>query len=209
MKIVRYNGGQIGVLCDGLVHDVTLATGSHAAAWPPVSMVQLIKNFDALLPQIRTALTGVAVPIAEVRLEAPILWPNKLIAYPVNFLAHGEERNVTLRADTNGFFLKANSSLSGPADPIVLPDVPGREIHHECELAIIIGKGGRDIPAAHALDHIFGYSCLLDIVIRGKEERVMRKSFDSFCPVGPWITTADEVPDHQAISLSLHVNGAL
>ena len=106
MRFVRYNGGQIGVLRDGLVHDVTLVTGSHAGAWPPVNMVQLIKNFDALLPQIRAALTRLGVPIAEVRLEAPILWPNKLIAYPVNFVAHGEERNVTLRADTNGFFLK-------------------------------------------------------------------------------------------------------
>ena|ERR1700733_4770090 len=209
MKIVRYNGGQIGVLGDGLVHDVTLATGSHAAAWPPVSMVQLIKNFDALLPQIRTALTGVAVPIAEVRLEAPILWPNKLIAYPVNFLAHGEERNVTLRADTNGFFLKANSSLSGPADPIVLPDLPGREIHHECELAIIIGKTGRQIDPSEALAYVFGYSCLIDVSLRGKEDRVMRKSYDTFTPIGPAIVTSDEVGDPSALDLKLWVNSEL
>jgi hypothetical protein len=82
MKFVRYNGGHIGVLRNGLVHDVTRAAGSHAASWPPVDMVQLIKNFDALLPQIKTALVGAGVPIAGVHLEAPILWPNKLIAYP-------------------------------------------------------------------------------------------------------------------------------
>ena len=209
MKIVRYNGGQIGVLRDGLVHDVTLATGSHPAAWPPVNMLQLIKNFDALLPQITIALTGVGVPIAEVHLEAPILWPNKLIAYPVNFVAHGEERNVTLRADINGFFLKANSSLSGPADPIVLPDLPGREIHHECELAIIIGKTGRQIEASEALDHVFGYSCLIDVSLRGKEDRVMRKSYDTFTPIGPAIVTSDEVGDPSALDLKLWVNSEL
>jgi len=209
MKFVCYNSGQIGVLRDGLVHDVTLATGSHAAAWPPVNMVQLIKNFDALLPQIRTALTGVGVPIADVHLEAPILWPNKLIAYPVNFVAHGEERNVTLRADTNGFFLKANSSLSGPGDPIILPDLPDREIHHECELAIIIGKTGRRICASEALDYVFGYSCLIDVTLRGKEDRVMRKSYDTFTPIGPAIVTSDEVGDPSALELKLWVNSEL
>ena len=84
-----------------------------------------------------------------------------------------------------------------------------REIHHECELAIIIGKGGRGILPERALDHVFGYSCLIDVVIRGKEERVMRKSFDSFCPMGPYITTADEVPRYDDIDLQLIVNGEL
>lgn len=209
MKLVRYNGGHLGVLRDDLVHDVTLATGSQAAAWPPVNMVQLIANFDALLPQIKTALTGAGVPVAEVHLEAPILWPNKLIAYPVNFVAHGEERNVTLRADTNGFFLKAASSLSGPRDPIILPNLPGREIHHECELAIIIGKTGRRIDASEALDHVFGYACLIDVTLRGKEDRVMRKSYDTFTPIGPAIVTSDEVGDPSALDLKLWVNSEL
>src|SRR4029079_10549899 len=115
----------------------------------------------------------------------------------------------TFAANDQGFFLKANSSLSGPADPIVLPPLRNRETHHECELAIIIGKGGRDIPLQSALDHIFGYSCLLDLVVRGKEERVMRKSFDTFCPLGPWIVTADEIADPFDIGLELRVNGEL
>jgi 2-keto-4-pentenoate hydratase/2-oxohepta-3-ene-1,7-dioic acid hydratase in catechol pathway len=97
-------------------------------------------------------------------------------------------------ASGQGFFLKANSSLGGPNDPIVLPALIDREIHHECELAIIIGKGGRSISPERALDHVFGYSCLVDVVVRGTEEWVMHKSFDSFCPMGPYLTTADEVP---------------
>ena len=72
---------------------------------------------------------------------------------------------------------------------------------------IIIGKGGRDISVERALDHIFGYACLVDVVIRGKEERVMRKSFDSFCPVGPWIATADEIADPANLALELRING--
>jgi 2-keto-4-pentenoate hydratase/2-oxohepta-3-ene-1,7-dioic acid hydratase in catechol pathway len=209
MKFVRYNGGQIGVLRDGFVHDVTLAIGCDAGAWPPVSMVQLIKNFDALLPKVRAALTGTGVPLSDVHLEAPIVWPNKLLAYPVNYAAHGEERNVTLRADTNGFFLKANSSLSGPVDPIILPDLPGREIHHECELAIIIGKTGRQIDASEALAYVFGYACLIDVTLRGKEDRVMRKSYDTFTPIGPAIVTSDEVGDPSALDLKLWVNSEL
>jgi len=209
MKFVRYNGGQIGVLRDGLVHDVTLGIGLNPGAWPPVGMVQLIKNFDALLPKVRAALTATGVPISEVHLEAPILWPNKLLAYPVNYLAHGEERNVTLRADTNGFFLKANSSLSGPVDPIILPDLPGREIHHESELAIIIGKTGRQIDTAEALQYVFGYACLIDVTLRGKEDRVMRKSYDTFTPIGPAIVTSDEVGDPSALDLKLWVNSEL
>ncbi|MGH9758495.1 MAG: fumarylacetoacetate hydrolase family protein, partial [Candidatus Acidiferrales bacterium] len=108
MKLVRFNGGRSGVLKDARVHDITAAIGLNPAAWPPVGMVQLIANFDSLLPRILPEINrGGGIPENETRLETPILWPNKLIAYPVNFTAHGEERNVTLRADTNGFFLKA------------------------------------------------------------------------------------------------------
>jgi 2-keto-4-pentenoate hydratase/2-oxohepta-3-ene-1,7-dioic acid hydratase in catechol pathway len=111
------------------------------------------------------------------------------------------------KASGQGFFLKANSSLSGPADPVVLPPLEDREVHHECELGIIIGKRGRAIDPSDARSYIFGFTCLLDMVVRGAEERVMRKSFDTFCPTGPWITTVDEVDNLDDIRLSLKVNG--
>ncbi|WP_262983159.1 fumarylacetoacetate hydrolase family protein [Paracoccus mutanolyticus] len=84
--------------------------------------------------------------------------------------------------------------------------MPDRDIHHECELAVVIGKGGRGIPRERAMEHVFGYSCLLDMVVRGREERVMRKSFDSFCPLGPHIVTADSIllsiqPEHDGTQL--------
>jgi 2-keto-4-pentenoate hydratase/2-oxohepta-3-ene-1,7-dioic acid hydratase in catechol pathway len=214
VKIVSFDGTKIGVLTERGVVDVSDLAGVEAGFWPPVGMVRFIAGFDGLHSALAQAIaTREALPRDAVRLETPVPWPNKVIAFPANYHAHIEEMGAglvsTFKASGQGFFLKANSSLSGPSDPIVLPDVPEREIHHECELAIIIGKGGRDIARDDALAHIFGYSCLLDIVIRGKEERVMRKSFDSFCPVGPWITTADEITDPSNIGLTLRVNGEL
>lgn len=209
MKLVRFGGGRIGVLQDGLIHDATVAVGLDPASWPPVGMTRLIKDFNAFRPKLESVVKSPGIALAKVRLDAPIIWPNKLIAYPVNFVEHGIERNVTLRADVNGFFLKANSSLSGPQDPIVLPDLPDREIHHECELAVVIGKTVRNVSATDALGCVFGYACLIDVTVRGKEDRVMRKSYDTFCPIGPSIVTADEVGDPSALGLRLWVNDEL
>ena len=208
MKIARFNGGRIGIVVGDTIRDVTAAAGIDPAEWPPVGPVRLIANFATLRDKLAAAAqTAPAIPLDETRLETPVPWPNKVIAYPTNYRDHAAEMSSTTRADLQGYFLKANSSLSGPNDAIELPDVPGREVHHECEIALVIGKQGRQIPAERAMDYVFGYSCLLDITIRGKEERVMRKSFDTFTPVGPWIATADEIPDPTDLGMRLWVNG--
>jgi len=209
VRLVRFNEGRIGILQGDVVHDVTAAIGLDANAWPPVGMLQLIRNFEALKYDLGDAARGPGVPLGEVRLLAPIVWPHNLFAYPVNYIAHQTEMASTHRADLNGYFLKATSSISGPQDPIVLPDLPSREIHHECELALIIGKAGRHIPVEDALDYVFGYSCLMDITVRGKEERVMRKSYDTFTPIGPALVTADEVGDPSDLDMKLWVNDEL
>ena len=208
MKIARFNGGRTGIVVADTIRDVTAAAGIDPAEWPPVGPVRLIANFATLSDKLAAAAqTAPAIPLDEARLETPVPWPNKVIAYPTNYRDHAAEMSSTTRADLQGYFLKANSSLSGPNDAIELPDVPGREVHHECEIALVIGKQGRQIPAERAMDYVFGYSCLLDITIRGKEERVMRKSFDTFTPVGPWIATADEIPDPTDLGMRLWVNG--
>lgn len=214
MKLASFGGGRIGVVVDDRLVDATAASSVPADFWPPVGMVKLIADFDRARPQLEAlSRSGAGTPLASVKLECPILWPNKVIAFPANYHAHVEEMKTgtglisKFKADGQGFFLKSNSSLSGPRDPIVLPNIQGRQIHHECELAVIIGKGGRMISRAKAMDHIFGYSCLLDIVVRGQEERVMRKSYDTFCPLGPYIVTRDEVPRYDEIDLLLEVNG--
>ena len=210
MRLVRFNGGRVGVLANQGVVDVTGVVDVDPEEWPPVGMLRVIRDFAALRARIEGHLvTATASPLAQARLQVPIEWPNKVIAYPINYVDHGAEMAVTSYASVAGFFLKANSSLSGPLDAIELPALPGRSVHHECELAIIIGPGGRDIAARDALDHVFGYACLLDITIRGKEERVMRKSYDTFTVVGPCITTADEVGDASDLRIALWVNGEL
>ncbi|APO70718.1 fumarylacetoacetate hydrolase protein (plasmid) [Rhizobium gallicum] len=208
MKFVSYDGNKIGVVNGEDVVELTDLVQADAGFWPPINMVQFIANFEALKPAIKARLLGdVRTPLSKVRLEAPIKWPNKLIAYPANYKKHIEEMSSSNQADKNGFFLKANSSISGPNDPIVLPSLDGREIHHECELAIIIGKTVRNISLEKAMDAVFGYSCLVDVVVRGNEERVMRKSWDTFCPIGPWIVTADEVSQPGALDARLTING--
>jgi 2-keto-4-pentenoate hydratase/2-oxohepta-3-ene-1,7-dioic acid hydratase in catechol pathway len=210
MKILRFDGGRIGVSDGKKVVDVSELCGSGPGDWPPVGINRLIRDFDALRPKLQALLDAQpGVPVDSVRLETPIPWPNKLMAYPVNYHDHAKEMASRGLADVQGYFLKSNSSLVGPADHIELPALTGREVHHECEIALIIGKEGRQILPERALEHVFGYACLLDMTVRGKEERVFRKSYDTFTPVGPWITTVDEVPDPTDIGMKLWVNGEL
>ena len=210
MKILRFNGARVGVSDGRKVVDVSELCGAGEADWPPVAMNRLIRDFNALRPELERRLQAEpGVPVDQVRLETPVPWPNKLMAYPVNYHDHAKEMASPGLANVQGYFLKANSSLSGPDDAIELPALPGREVHHECEIAIVIGKAGRQIPADRALEHVFGFACLLDMTVRGKEERVFRKSYDTFTPVGPWIVTADEVPDPSSMEMKLWVNDDL
>ncbi|MSP94527.1 MAG: FAA hydrolase family protein [Alphaproteobacteria bacterium] len=211
MKLARFNNGRIGVIRDDTIIDVTGIIGAEPEEWPPVAMNRLIANFADYRGRLETAeRSAQGKPLSQVRLLTPVPWPNKVIAYPVNYHEHGVEMNAAYRANNQGFFLKPPSALSGPADPIVLPVNGGRRIDHECELALIVSKEGRDIPREKWREYTFGYSCLIDAVIRGKEERVTRKGFDTFCPVGPWIVTEDEIGEGVSnLQGRLWVNGEL
>ena len=211
MKIARFDQDRIGVVVDdsNLV-DITAIAGIDTGTWPPVGPTSLISRFASLQPALAAALpTLPRIPLAAVKLRTPVPWPNKVIAYPVNYHDHGREMQASYRANHQGFFLKPNSSLSGAGEPVVLPKVQGREVHHESELAIVIGKEGRGIAREDWEAYVFGYACLLDMVVRGREERVFRKAYDTFCPVGPWIVTADEVGDATQLDMKLWVNDEL
>lgn len=209
MKLARFDDDRIGIVRGDTILDVTAISGAVQGEWPPVGMCRLIANFARLKGKLETA-KGPEKPLASVRLLTPVPWPNKVVAYPVNYHEHGVEMGSSTRANTQGFFLKPPSALSGPSDAIVLPVNAGRRIDHECELAVIIGKEGRDIARENWREYAFGYSCLIDAVIRGKEERVTRKGFDTFCPVGPWIVTEDEIGDAVSdLRGRLWVNGDL
>ena len=210
VRIARFDDDRVGLVVGESIVDVTDVVEVSPGHWPPVGTVQLIAQFDRLRPALESALASrERHPISGVRLLTPIPWPSKVIAYPVNYHDHGHEMQASYRASNQGFFLKPPSSLSGPADPVVLPANPSREVHHESELAIVIGRTARDIDAADWQRYVFGYACLLDMVVRGREERVFRKAFDTFCPVGPWIVTADEVSDPASLGMRLWVNDEL
>lgn len=210
MRIARFDGGKIGVVDGDSIVDVTAVCGIDPAEWPAVGPLRLIRDFAALRPAIEAALpTAPRHALADVRLETPVPWPNKVIAYPVNYHAHGREMQANYRATNQGFFLKPSSAVSGPNDPVELPSVPGREVHHESELGIVIGKEVRNLKREDWREAVFGYACLLDMVVRGREERVFRKAYDTFCPVGPWIVTADEVPDPANLDMKLWVGDEL
>lgn len=210
MKFVRFNGGLVGVTDGRKVVDVSDLCQASAGEWPPTGMNRMIRDYPSLKLELSRRLseqTGVALD--AIRLNTPVPWPNKLMAFPVNYHDHAKEMASRGLANVQGYFLKASSSLIGPADRIELPDLPGREVHHECEIALVIGKTCRQVTEADALDCIFGYACLMDMTIRGKEERVFRKSYDTFTPVGPWIVTADEIPDPSDMGMKLWVNDEL
>lgn len=209
MKITRFDQGQIGVVVGDRIVDVSDLLGGDVQAWPPVAMNRLIADFARWKPALEAAAQRPGVPLSSVKLQTPVPAASKVIAYPINYHDHGIEMGRETRANNLGFFLKPPSSLCGAGDDIVLPALVGRRIDHECELAIVIGKRCRDVKPEDWASVVFGYSCLMDIVVRGKEERVARKAYDSFCPVGPWIVTADELGDPTALQGRLWVNDEL
>ena len=105
-----------------------------------------------------------------------------------------------------GLFLKASSSLVGPGQGIALRMLERRN-DHEVELAVVMGKEARHVSRRDALAHVAGYSIGLDITIRGPEERSLRKSPDSYTVLGPWLVTADEIPEPNSLDLRIAVNG--
>lgn len=214
MRLVRFNGGRLGVVRDNVVVDVGDAAGAARDEWPPVQMLRLIARFGALRAELdEAARVRDGVPLEEVRLEAPLVFPGKIVAAPLNYRRHIEEMRPLVSRELHaieryGVFLKAPSSIVGPGATIELP-YPERRTDHEVELGVVIGRTARNVAASEAMRHVFGYTGVLDITVRGDEDRSTRKSFDGFTPVGPWLATADEVPDPGALRLRLWLNGEL
>ena len=137
-----------------------------------------------------------------------MLYPTKVLAAPVNYKKHQAEMSAANTIHELGFFLKAPSSIIGPGDTIRLP-FPDRRTDHEVELAVVIGREATRVRAADALDFVFAYTILVDVTVRGGEDRSTRKSFDTFTPMGPALVTAEEVPDPQDLGMRLWLNGEL
>ena len=198
----------------GAIVDVGDVAGAGGDEWPPVQMLRLIARFDALRAKLDDAArTRDGVPLEEARLEAPLVFPSKIVAAPLNYRRHIEEMRPLVSRELHaierhGVFLKAPSSIVGPGETIELP-YPERRTDHEVELGVVIGRTARNVAASEAMRYVFGYTGVLDITVRGDEDRSTRKSFDGFTPVGPWLVTADEVTDPGALRLRLWLNDEL
>ena len=217
MKLCRFNGGRLGLVQDEHIIDVSAALDAlPAQRYPFPSHDVFIAQLDALRPGIvHAALTGQRHSMASVHYDPPLANPGKIIGAPINYKAHAQEsaqdanighgRAITTIGDW-GMFLKAGTSLIGVSDEIVLR-FGDRRNDHEVELAVIIGKTCRQVKASEAMAHVAGYSLSLDMTLRGPEFQCFRKSIDSYAVLGPWLVTADEVPDPGQLDLWLHVNG--
>lgn len=171
----------------------------------PAESTQLLDGnpFTGLIP------TGKQVEIT--RLLAPIE-PVNIYCIGCNYAEHAKESGVPL-PEHPIIFMKPTTALAHPGTPVRIPKIATNEVDFETELAVIIGKAGRNIPEAEALDYVLGYTGGNDISARvwqkqgGGGQWVRGKSFDTFCPLGPALVTGDEIPDPQAVSLSLTLNG--
>jgi 2-keto-4-pentenoate hydratase/2-oxohepta-3-ene-1,7-dioic acid hydratase in catechol pathway len=219
MRFCRFGDGRLGVVEGSMVRDVTAALEVlPACRYPLPNHDVLIASLDKVAGRARAiAPHAPALPLASLTLLSPVANPGKIVAAPVNYKKHAQEvrdnpalhnNNPALLQSINtiGLFLKATSSLVGAGEGIHLWK-PERRNDHEVELAFVIGKTGNNIPKSEALEYIAGYSIGLDITIRGTEDRSFRKSPDSYTVLGPWLVTADEIPDPGNLDLGIAVNG--
>jgi 2-keto-4-pentenoate hydratase/2-oxohepta-3-ene-1,7-dioic acid hydratase in catechol pathway len=209
MRLILFDDYQVGVLRGEEVVDVSHLFEDRHVAFPRASMIRAIAGFDVLRPKLEAAAaSGGGRPLASCRRLPPIVSPTKILAAPVNYKKHQAEMSAANTVRELGFFLKAPSSIIGPGGTIRLP-IPDRRTDHEVELAAVIGKEATRVKAAEALDYVFAYTILVDVTVRGGEDRSTRKSFDTFTPIGPALVTRDEIPDPQDLRMRLWLNGEL
>ncbi|MBM4407115.1 MAG: fumarylacetoacetate hydrolase family protein [Chloroflexi bacterium] len=149
-------------------------------------------------------------PLASVRLLAPVPDPSKIVAIGLNYADHAAEGGVPTPTAPL-IFAKFPSTIVGPGDDVTWDRGLTDRVDYEAELGVVIGRRARNVSEADALDHVFGYTCINDVSARdlqfGDGQWIRGKSLDTFCPVGPWIVTADEIPDPQTLRIEAIVNG--
>lgn len=224
MKICRFDDDRVGVVEGDMVRDVTdaVAAALPPLRWPlPIGDV-FIANLATVLPAIEAALPSArSTPLSGVSLKSPVANPPHVIAAPLNYPLHVQEaadpainHGVHMPAhdgfatpiDKYGLFLKSHTGVIGPGQKVIL-HWPGRRNDHEVELAVVIGRGGKNISRDDALSHIAGYCIGLDITVRGTEDRSFRKAADTYSVLGPWLVTADEISDPANLDFGIEVDG--
>jgi 2-keto-4-pentenoate hydratase/2-oxohepta-3-ene-1,7-dioic acid hydratase in catechol pathway len=219
MRLCRFDDNRLGVVEGPIVRDVTAALDAVPTRGYPYPMHDvLVEHLDRVLPRARALMPEARiVALDAIRLLSPVANPGKIIAAPVNYEKHrieastdpglhGNNPGSAFSIHSAGLFLKSPSSLVGPGEGVVIRR-PDRRTDHEVELVIVIGKQADRVRREHAMAHVAGYAIGLDISIRGSEDRSFRKSPDTYSVVGPWLVTADEIPNPGSLDLQIAVNG--
>jgi 2-keto-4-pentenoate hydratase/2-oxohepta-3-ene-1,7-dioic acid hydratase in catechol pathway len=210
MKLASFTAGRAPEL--GVVEDGRIISLSRAAPGLADDMIALIARWGQVQPEVKAVVAEAAHVFSHsaVRLLAPIQRPGKIMAIGLNYSSHVEE-SQTERPANQIWFSKAPTAVNGPFDPVVLPRSASTD--YEAELVVVIGSGGRQLDKAAAPDAVFGYCVGNDVSERKWQmltpQWTLGKSFDTHAPIGPWITTADEVQDPHNLPIRCLVNGEL
>ena len=209
-------GDRLGIV----EHDRVVPTSSLGDGLPG-TMAELLAGWPATFKRLGAAwesmaasdgadALGLALALEEVELLAPVPRPGKIAAAGVNYQSHGAEQNRP-PPDHPVLFAKFATAVIGHRQPVRWSTELTQAVDFEAELAVVIGRTTRRVDAAQALQHVAGYTCLNDVSARdlqyADKQFVRAKSLDTFCPMGPWLVTADEIPDPQALRIQCLVNG--
>jgi 2-keto-4-pentenoate hydratase/2-oxohepta-3-ene-1,7-dioic acid hydratase in catechol pathway len=212
MKLATFSQGsasELGVVLNG----ERIVSLSRAAPSLARNMIDLIARWSQVEGEVRRIAAEAKDPLAlaDVRLHAPVRRPGKIMAIGLNYADHIAESNMGT-PEHQLWFTKAVTSINGPFDPIQIPKV-SQAVDYEAELVAVIGTGGRHISKDKAASAVFGYCVGNDVTERAWQHRTpqwaLGKSFDTHAPIGPWITTADEVTDPHNLGIRGLVNGEL
>jgi 2-keto-4-pentenoate hydratase/2-oxohepta-3-ene-1,7-dioic acid hydratase in catechol pathway len=214
MKLVTYKpagaGAQLGALVDGKVINLAEASGGRL----PNDMRLFVEQGETAL-QLAQEIAGQGgdngVPLGDVKILAPISNPSKLIAIGLNYMDHVRESGAKV-PQIAVMFTKYTTSIIGPGDDIRWDPAVTSKVDFEAELALVIGKRAKNVKEEEAFDYIFGYLNCHDVSARDlQQERgdqwIMGKSLDTFCPLGPYLVTKDEIADPNNLSIKCLVNG--
>jgi 2-keto-4-pentenoate hydratase/2-oxohepta-3-ene-1,7-dioic acid hydratase in catechol pathway len=210
MKILFFNDFKLGVVKGDNVVDVSAVVQSIPHTGPHDLINGLIADFGAWRGKLEEAVAkGSGVPLSSVRIRQPLPRPQAIDCMAVNYMEDGTR---DAPAPINAF-QKVPNSIIGNGDTMVLPDVPATLFEGEAEIAVIIGKRASNVSQADAMKHVFGYTCFIDGSARGLPPPgavfFQMKCRDTFAPIGPFIVTADEIPDPHKLQIKLWVNGVL
>jgi len=209
MKLAFFDDFKLGVVKGDSIVDVSSVVRDIPHTNPGNLISGLIARFGDYRSRLQDAAKAQGVPVAGVRIRPPLPQPGNIVCMAVNYMENG---TLAKPAPINAFH-KAPTSIIGPGDTMVLPDVPATIFEGEAELAVVIGRRATKVSQADAMDYVFGYINFIDGSARGLPPPgnvfFQMKSRDTFAPIGPYLVTKDEIADVTEVPIKLWVNGTL